>query len=516
MKELIEPYKNQIAATIILLAALFVAWNFPAENQYYRGADEGNYYRQGKILADNGLAGFSKMAKVYIGTPELQDAPHPLRLTAMIATALSLSVSDSFHAISVFCLLNFMLLLGVTFVFIQRFWGTSVALLTILLMATSPLEMAMARRALMDMPSLTAMAFSCYAFWLLIDTGKKKYLIALIVLMWYSILLKEANIMLLPFFGLSFLFLKWKKETNLSFIEIVIATLAPALLTVLSYVVAFGYDDAVLVVKALNNAASHSGYTALWGQGPWYRVLLDYIMVSPFAIVLAIAFLGYRLFSGNIDKNTLFVFSLSLYLLLFFILLPKNLRYWILLDLPIRFMAASFLLLVFNFFQQKKLLWVSAVSLLLLVALDVKSFQNYFLENAIYDPISYNLLTANKIIPPINYNQTTTTTQAQSTAIVNAKNAVQSNPTAENYVALGLAYYNEGQFLECVMANREVVRLQPRNATAYCNTCAAFNSIKDWNHAIEACTEALKIDSSFQLAKNNLNWAKSQAALEKK
>jgi tetratricopeptide (TPR) repeat protein len=83
-------------------------------------------------------------------------------------------------------------------------------------------------------------------------------------------------------------------------------------------------------------------------------------------------------------------------------------------------------------------------------------------------------------------------------------------------VALGLAYYNEGQFLECVMANREVVRLQPKNATAYCNTCAAFNSIKDWNHAIESCTEALKIDSTFQLAKNNLNWAKSQAALEKK
>ena len=37
--------------------------------------------------------------------------------------------------------------------------------------------------------------------------------------------------------------------------------------------------------------------------------------------------------------------------------------------------------------------------------------------------------------------------------------------------------------------------------------CASYNQLKQWDLAKIACENALKIDSNFQIAKNNLNWA---------
>lgn len=395
-------YHRSLVSIIIVLSGLFLFALLPQENQYYKDADEGNYYRQGKILADNGFSGFKKMTDIYLTTPSLQDAPHPLRIGAMVATGIVLSVHDSYRAISIFCILNFMLLLGGTFYFVKKFWGWPLAMLTVLLMAVSPLELAMARRALMDIPAMTGMAFSCFACWLWINKPVKEYLIALIAFMSWSILLKEASVILLPFFGIIMLYKKRKKETTASLLQIFIAVTVPGILVFVFYLLAFGYNDLMALFSTLHKAASHSAYSALWGKGPWYRIIIDYTLLSPYTLILAVGYTGYFLLKGEQNANTTYILLIALYLLICFGILPKNVRYGILLDIPIRLIAACALSSIFALVQKKRS-WFPGLLLLLLAVADISAFHTYFIDGEIYDPISFNLLRASKIIPALEF-----------------------------------------------------------------------------------------------------------------
>jgi protein O-mannosyl-transferase len=93
--------------------------------------------------------------------------------------------------------------------------------------------------------------------------------------------------------------------------------------------------------------------------------------------------------------------------------------------------------------------------------------------------------------------------------------AVAKEKSPENYLNLGLRYYEARQFEKSIEASRESIKLKPDYALAYNNICAAYNTLAMWDKAIEACEQAIKIAPDFQLAKNNLNWALSSKKLNK-
>ena len=90
-----------------------------------------------------------------------------------------------------------------------------------------------------------------------------------------------------------------------------------------------------------------------------------------------------------------------------------------------------------------------------------------------------------------------------------ALEAVSTNKSPENYVQLSLRYYEAGQYEKCIEAARESLKLNPNGAAAYNNICAAYNNLMKYDEGIQACTQALLIDPSLQIARNNLNWALS-------
>ncbi|HXI11550.1 MAG TPA: tetratricopeptide repeat protein [Thermoanaerobaculia bacterium] len=80
------------------------------------------------------------------------------------------------------------------------------------------------------------------------------------------------------------------------------------------------------------------------------------------------------------------------------------------------------------------------------------------------------------------------------------------------YVALvnsSLDLYKRGQFAESISAAKRALRINPQGGRAYNNICAAYAAQRMWDEAIEACNAALAIDPAFELAKNNLAWAKA-------
>jgi Flp pilus assembly protein TadD len=55
------------------------------------------------------------------------------------------------------------------------------------------------------------------------------------------------------------------------------------------------------------------------------------------------------------------------------------------------------------------------------------------------------------------------------------------------------------------------LQLRPGYADAYNNICAAYNKMEKWDEAVKACTKAIELKADFDLAKNNLAWAKKMA-----
>ncbi|GAB3412607.1 hypothetical protein [Niabella aquatica] len=82
--------------------------------------------------------------------------------------------------------------------------------------------------------------------------------------------------------------------------------------------------------------------------------------------------------------------------------------------------------------------------------------------------------------------------------------------TAEDYLNLSLVMYNAGLYEDCIAACKNALALQPDYADAYNNICAAYNMLKEWDKAKEACTKALELNPQQPNAAANLQWALKQ------
>ncbi|MBL1262524.1 tetratricopeptide repeat protein [Candidatus Methylomicrobium oryzae] len=88
------------------------------------------------------------------------------------------------------------------------------------------------------------------------------------------------------------------------------------------------------------------------------------------------------------------------------------------------------------------------------------------------------------------------------------KNGSQQVLNARLLLNESFALYRAGKFLESLEASKKVLEIQPDSAEAYNNICSVNNGLKRWNDAIAACMKAIELKADFQLAKNNLKWAK--------
>lgn len=87
----------------------------------------------------------------------------------------------------------------------------------------------------------------------------------------------------------------------------------------------------------------------------------------------------------------------------------------------------------------------------------------------------------------------------------------QPNLTEENkLINKAIEYINEKKYKESIKINLKVLSINPKNKYAYNNIGFAYGSLKQWDKGIEYCSKAIELDSNFELAKNNLNWMKSE------
>jgi tetratricopeptide (TPR) repeat protein len=83
----------------------------------------------------------------------------------------------------------------------------------------------------------------------------------------------------------------------------------------------------------------------------------------------------------------------------------------------------------------------------------------------------------------------------------------EETPTAGAFLDLSLARYWQGELDQSVSAAQRALELDPNNAIAHNNICAAFAKGGKLDQAIQECEIALMIDPDYERAKHNLEWA---------
>ncbi len=97
----------------------------------------------------------------------------------------------------------------------------------------------------------------------------------------------------------------------------------------------------------------------------------------------------------------------------------------------------------------------------------------------------------------------------QDKSIVDAESLVRTSPGDKNYINLGNCYYSARKFSMAIQSFQKALTFNNKSVTAYNNICSAYNELGKWKEAAMNCNKALKIDSSYVLAKNNLKVAES-------
>ncbi len=86
----------------------------------------------------------------------------------------------------------------------------------------------------------------------------------------------------------------------------------------------------------------------------------------------------------------------------------------------------------------------------------------------------------------------------------------QATATPEDFLNQSLQYYTAKNYKACITSAREALKLRANYVEAWNNICTANNMLGEWDEAIKAGEEAVRINPKYDLAKNNLLFAKSQ------
>ncbi|MDD2679845.1 MAG: glycosyltransferase family 39 protein [Candidatus Omnitrophica bacterium] len=389
-----------ILALIILLAVTLVLVTF-GQVRFFPGADEGCYLRYAAYIAEKGLSGFSAIFQGFVQDEAHWFNPNPLRVGFIMLSAAWLKIAGySFINLAFLSLFSYALFLGFSYYFARKYLGEQLALLLVILLAFSPLQMAMARRALMES---TLNLFSILSIWLFWDylknRGRLKFILFVAVYIG-SILIKETSVLLVIVFLLYFLAERfiYGKKTGLKAITALL--FLPLIFTGLAYLALGCFPYMSDTLKILFGHPQPASYATLFCSGPWYRYLIDYMLLSPWVVILAIGFIFSFFLQREEDALALYFIFVFLLTFILFSVFMKNVRYVIILDTPLRL----FSLLMLNSLARRVCprqghMKLTFVLVMVLVLFDCFNFYNLFIAKGIYDPTSFFLLKAKQIIP---------------------------------------------------------------------------------------------------------------------
>jgi hypothetical protein len=345
------------AALLTIAAAIRIFLNDVTAYQPY---DEAVYLRYTQVLAGGGS--YARIVRMFIDDRSMWVFPNPLRWAYLGATTLFCHIGDacSFRTLATLSTVAGIAVVALTYVLGVELFERTTALFAAALVATSPLQLHLGRRALSD-------EFFCAMVLASIVAIRRPWVWVIVTTLAFGA--KEQFVFIYPVVLLFW----WLRERKLRWEWLLPPVLFFGVFCLLARDVTSFFRIARIITSVMN-----APYAVQSQSGPPQRLLIDFLAVAP---LVTIAFL---IAAYLRRREPLVVLAVGILVVHSFIS-SKNLRYVVTADPLMRLAVASV-------FPRKTFLAVNAVIELVL-------FHFIFIVNGVYDPVTHELLRALKIVP---------------------------------------------------------------------------------------------------------------------
>jgi 4-amino-4-deoxy-L-arabinose transferase-like glycosyltransferase len=387
-----ETFPTLAAPLLILAAALRVAVDNVTA---FSRADETVYLLYAKALAAGN--GYPSIVRMFIDDRGMWILPNPLRWSYLGAATLAFRVGGDAtpHALAMLSTLAGIVAVALTYVLGRELLSEQGALIATMFAATSPLQLALGRRALADEFFCAAVLASLVTmhryFRATAPRSQTAWLAAWIATTTVAIAAKEQFLFLYPV-----LIAYWWMTTRVLRRRDVLAwAMPPALFFAVFCALARDVTSFFRITHIITNAMT-APYAEQYQSGPPHRLLIDSMAVAPVVTILFLAaIVTFALRMKEWPREVRLLAFLAAGMIAVHALLPsQNLRYIVCADPVVRLTVAAFL--AFELRGRPRI----AVALLAVNALiELQLFHRIFVTAAVYDPVTQELLHALKMVP---------------------------------------------------------------------------------------------------------------------
>lgn len=372
----------------------------------YSPADEGQYLRAARLLADKGWPAYPGLVTDHLSSAERLAFPPPVRWGYLGMAAWSCAALSPCDGRSLAWLSTLAGVASIIFTYLAgaRLVGQRPALLAAALSITSPLQLALSRRALADEVFCAVVLATLWALLRLVaareepSAKQRGPALLLVLLSTLAFAVKEAFVVPYAAFAAVLLLAPHGRARRLHDVPIL---LAPPLLYFLGFWISAKNAGAFGELLALGQASFSGQYSFQYQSGPPHRPLFDLFLLAPIVSLLSVAAVG-RI-AGTNERDLPAGGERLLAFLLVFVLtvlafLPKNVRFAVIVDPVIRLLA-GWTWLTHLAGPAERLARRTGLFLAFHAAAELALFHRTFIAHPTYDPTTYDLLLALGAVP---------------------------------------------------------------------------------------------------------------------
>jgi 4-amino-4-deoxy-L-arabinose transferase-like glycosyltransferase len=403
------PFPAALPPIVFALALGLATWvlfvTFGDTNHEARG--DGRFYlHYMQTVHERGLSVFPALFREWNADPSSWIFPPPSRVGFIVLSAGWAGIFGvSIVALQYLSIAAHLSSCVVNYVFARRHFGEPRALFIGVLWTFSPLLMGISRLALTD--SVIALCMSATA-WLFLELVEKpsslRRRVGFMALFGITVLVKElALLLLVPF--IAFLFVeRFVRRERVSFGFFAATFALPGIVIGPIFVIAAGGVAPLLeTTRIVLSSPATNAYAVGFGSGPWFRYLLDFVLLSPCTTLLALGYAGVlalRLRRGEYERALVFLALIVACLVVVYSFFTKNARYAVLFELPLRTLAVCMLGELLKSASARKTAILCAVAVAVLCWFDWRSYEVYWVRYPGYDPVTTLLAGLRDLLPP--------------------------------------------------------------------------------------------------------------------
>jgi hypothetical protein len=365
------------------------------------GFDEGLYRDYTNALAQEGITSYPNVVQGYI-TAQSESAETflpPVRFLYIFAADVWHSVfgCEALEALRDVAAFFSMLTLALAMSFAWRLRGSIWSLGVGALIAFAPTQIHMSQHALVD-GFFTFWALLC--LWLLWENLRAprdwRWLVAYILALSLLVLTKENSFFVWIALVVLIVANRWLQFGTVTR-ELVVATVLGPLLGVVVLIFLAGGIGALVHTYQLSVGKNFQlRYAVLTGDGPWYRYLVDLLLVSPVILILAFGTV-FRLNRAMKPELFMSIFIAASYLVMCNIKYGMNLRYANMWDMPLRFLAFSSLVALVAPLRRHRNIALGA-AVVLICTIELRQYYILAVQYPLYELITEHLVRALHIL----------------------------------------------------------------------------------------------------------------------